>query len=147
MKIASRFVSIIFTSALLFTGAGRVMAAPPHGLCFNYGHDGYVHDLSPGGQVERDFQRLLGGGVRCLRIAYNGFDDVQAEALARFAKTRGFYVISGGERPAPAPTPAKIQPLASPRSCAGIQRATNWFEAGYTTASPAPSKNRITANP
>ncbi|HSZ67032.1 MAG TPA: hypothetical protein VK825_12575 [Xanthobacteraceae bacterium] len=97
MKIASRFVSIIFTSALLFTGAGRVMAAPPHGLCFNYGHDGYVHDLSPGGQVERDFQRLLGGGVRCLRIAYNGFNDVQAEALARFAKTRGFYVISGGE--------------------------------------------------
>ena len=58
MKIASRFVSIIFTSALLFTGTGRAEAAPPHGLCFNYGHDGYMHDLSPGGQVERDFQRL-----------------------------------------------------------------------------------------
>jgi hypothetical protein len=97
MKIASRLVSIIFTSALLFAGAGRVMAAPPHGLCFNYGHDGYVHDLSPGGHIERDFQRLLGGGVHCLRIAYNGFNDVQAKALARFAKTRGFYVISGGE--------------------------------------------------
>jgi hypothetical protein len=95
MKIASRLVSIIFTSALLFAGAGRVMAAPPHGLCFNYGHDGYVHDLSPGGHIERDFQRLLGGGVHCLRIAYNGFNDVQAKALARFAKTRGFYVISG----------------------------------------------------
>ena len=97
MKIASRFVSIIFTSALLFTGTGRAEAAPPHGLCFNYGHDGYMHDLSPGGQVDQDFRRLLGGGVHCLRIAYNGFNDVQAEALARFAKTRGFYVISGGE--------------------------------------------------
>jgi len=30
-----------------------------------------------------------------------------------------------GERPAPAPTPAKIQPLAIPRSRMGIQRATN----------------------
>jgi hypothetical protein len=100
MKIASRFVSIILASALLFGGAGRamaaLMAAPAHGLCFNYGHDGYMHDLSPGGQVERDFQRLMGGGVRCLRIAYNGFNDVQSEALARFAKAHGFYVISGG---------------------------------------------------
>ena len=81
------------------TGIPSAHAAPPppHGLCFNYGHDGYIHDLSPGGQVERDFQRLMDGGVRCLRIAYNEFNDPQSEALARFAKLHGFYVISGGQ--------------------------------------------------
>jgi len=84
-------------TGLLAICAGPAIAAPPRGLCFNYGHDGYVHDLSPGGQVAQDFQRLMDGGVRCLRIVYNGFNDVQAEALARFAKVRGFYVISGGE--------------------------------------------------
>src|SRR5437763_17018056 len=36
----------------------------------------------------------------------------------------------GGVSPAPAPTPAKIHPLARPRSSAGIHRATNWFETG-----------------
>jgi hypothetical protein len=105
MKIVARFVSIVssivLTATALLAGTGDAIAAPtaapPHGLCFNYGHDGYVHDLSPGGQVDRDFQRLMGGGVRCLRIVYNGFNDAQSEALARFAKARGFYVISGGE--------------------------------------------------
>src|SRR5579863_1771927 len=51
-----------------------------------------------------------------------------------------------GERPDPTPTPAKIQPLATPRSCEGIQRETNWFEAGYMIASPMPSRKRTPIN-
>src|ERR1041385_2572003 len=39
-------------------------------------------------------------------------------------------VMSGGDNPAPAPTPANIQPFAKPRSLSGIQRATNWLDAG-----------------
>ncbi len=92
-----RFVPIAMLAVFLAFGVRPARAAQPRGLCFNYGHDGYVHDLSPGGQVEQDLRRLMNGGVRCLRIVYNGFNDVQAEALARFAKVRGFYVISGGE--------------------------------------------------
>src|SRR5258707_15733096 len=48
----------------------------------------------------------------------------------------------GGDKPAPAPTPAKIKPLARPRSRMGIQEATNRFPAGYTTDSPIPRANR-----
>jgi hypothetical protein len=90
---------ILLCLATAFAGASTPASAasPAKGLCFNYGHDGYVHDLSPGGQVAQDFQRLSAGGVHCLRIVYNGFNDVQAEALARLAKAWGFYVISGGE--------------------------------------------------
>jgi len=72
-------------------------AKAPHGLCMNYGHDAYKHDLSPQGVVAQDLRRLELSGINCLRIVYNGFNDAQAEALARFAKERGFYVISGGE--------------------------------------------------
>jgi hypothetical protein len=97
MRTGLPFIPIALLAVLLAVRAEPAHAAPPRGLCFNYGHDGYVHDLSPGGQVAQDFQRLMNGGVRCLRIAYNGFNDVLAEALARFAKVRGFYVISGGE--------------------------------------------------
>src|SRR3954462_2084392 len=50
--------------------------------------------------------------------------------------------MSGVDKADPAPTRAKIQPFAMPRSFVGIQRETNWFEAGYMTASPAPNKNR-----
>ena len=38
--------------------------------------------------------------------------------------------MSGGVTPAPAPTPAKISPLAMPRSWDGIQFATSRFDAG-----------------
>jgi hypothetical protein len=73
-------------------------AAPrPSGLCMNYGHDSYVHDLSPDGTVAQDFRRLKSADVMCIRIAYRSFNDVQTEALAQFAVARGFYVISGGE--------------------------------------------------
>jgi hypothetical protein len=95
--LARLIVRIASLAVVLAACAGPAHAAPPRGLCFNYGHDGYVHDLSPGGRVAQDYQRLMAGGVRCLRIVYNGFNDVQAEALARFAKARSFYVISGGE--------------------------------------------------
>ena len=37
---------------------------------------------------------------------------------------------SGGVTPAPAPTPAKMKPLATPRSVVGIHLATRRFEAG-----------------
>src|SRR2546430_7256453 len=50
-----------------------------------------------------------------------------------------------GVEPAPTPTPAKIRPLAFPRSSDGIQRETNWLEAGKRTASPAPKRNRAAA--
>ena len=48
----------------------------------------------------------------------------------------------GGVKAEPAPTPAKIRPLAKPRSAVGIQLATQRFELGYITDSPMPSKNR-----
>ncbi len=79
-------------------GLAQSVAAPaPRGLCMNYGHDGYTHDLAPNGTVAQDFRRLARGGVTCLRIVYNGFNDVQALPLALFAHNHGFYVISGGE--------------------------------------------------
>lgn len=97
-----RLVRIAFAVYSLAAAAAPALAGPafvptPKGLCMNYGHDGYVHDLSPNGQVAQDFRRLMSGGVTCLRIVYNGFNDVQSEALALFAKSHGFYVISGGE--------------------------------------------------
>src|SRR5579862_1592533 len=48
----------------------------------------------------------------------------------------------GGAKAEPAPTPAKINPLASPRSLVGIQLATQRLELGKTTDSPIPIKNR-----
>src|SRR5882724_13627827 len=53
--------------------------------------------------------------------------------------------MRNGVAPAPTPTPAKIRPLATPRSCEGIQREINWLEAGKSTASPAPKRNRAAA--
>src|SRR5208337_117085 len=50
--------------------------------------------------------------------------------------------MMGGVKVEPAPTPAKIRPLASPRSAVGIQLATQRFELGYITDSPMPSRNR-----
>jgi hypothetical protein len=47
--------------------------------------------------VAQDLRRLKNGGIGCIRIAYNEFNDPQSEALALFAKARGFYVIIGGE--------------------------------------------------
>src|SRR4029077_3361578 len=54
--------------------------------------------------------------------------------------------ISSGDNPAPAPTPAKINPFASPRSFEGIHSATNRLLAGYTTDSPTPRANRTLMN-
>ena len=48
----------------------------------------------------------------------------------------------GGAKAEPAPTPAKISPLAKPRSAVGIQLATQRLELGYITDSPMPMKNR-----
>src|SRR5271170_2325083 len=50
--------------------------------------------------------------------------------------------MMGGVKAEPAPTPAKIRPLAKPRSAVGIQLATQRFELGYMTDSPMPRKNR-----
>src|SRR5208283_4430649 len=50
--------------------------------------------------------------------------------------------MMGGVKAEPAPTPAKIRPLASPRSAVGIQLANQRFELGYITDSPMPRKNR-----
>ena len=55
-------------------------------------------------------------------------------------------VINGGVTPAPAPTPAKISPFATPRSPVGIQAATSRFEAGNTIPSPTPSRNRAASS-
>src|SRR5437016_14462263 len=54
--------------------------------------------------------------------------------------------INGGVTQAPAPTPAKIMPLAIPRSPVGIQFATKRLELGNITASPAPSMKRTPRN-
>lgn len=86
----------LFAFAVMMGGT-PALAKPPAGLCMNYGHDGYEHDLSPDGLVAQDLHRLELSGINCLRIVYNGFNDPQAEALTLFAKQRGFYVISGGE--------------------------------------------------
>src|SRR6478752_523379 len=40
------------------------------------------------------------------------------------------YVMRGGARPAPKPTPVKMMPFAIPRSVEGIQADTMQFEAG-----------------
>lgn len=69
----------------------------PVGLCFNYGHDTQTYDLSANGQVAQDLQRLSAGGVHCIRLAYNGFNNQQSESLALFAKEKGFYTIVGGD--------------------------------------------------
>src|SRR3954462_2144325 len=51
--------------------------------------------------------------------------------------------MSGGVTPAPTPTPAKMMPLARPRSADGIQAATTQLDAGYMTALPMPNVKRI----
>ncbi len=45
--------------------AQSVAAPAPRGLCMNYGHDGYTHDLAPNGTVAQDFRRLARGGITC----------------------------------------------------------------------------------
>ena len=55
-------------------------------------------------------------------------------------------VISGGATAPPTPTPAKIRPLASPRSCEGIQLATSRLLAGKMMASPMPSAKRTASS-
>lgn len=103
-------------------GAAPALATPPAGLCMNYGHDGYKHDLSPDGLVAEDLRRLELSGINCLRIVYNGFNDVQAEALALFAKSRGFYVISGGEW-------GMLDPAQLPQYQAQALRQAQWAQA------------------
>ena len=50
--------------------------------------------------------------------------------------------MMGGVKAEPAPTPAKISPLARPRSAVGIQLAIQRLELGYITDSPIPSRRR-----
>ncbi len=52
----------------------------------------------------------------------------------------------GGVNAEPAPTPAKINPLARPRSAEGTQFATHRLELGYMTDSPTPSRKRTAHN-
>ncbi|HEX4040377.1 MAG TPA: hypothetical protein VHY10_01635 [Xanthobacteraceae bacterium] len=103
-------------------GAAPALAKPPNGLCMNYGHDGYKHDLSPDGLVAQDLRRLELSGINCLRIVYNGFNDAQAEALALFAKAHGFYVVSGGEW-------GMLDPAQLPNYQAQALRQAQWAQA------------------
>lgn len=122
----NRFGLVIPLACLLGFGAGLAKAQtagrPPSGLCMNYGHDGYRHDLSPDGQVAQDLRRLELSGLNCLRIVYNGFNDAQAEALAVFARRRGFYVISGGEW-------GMLDPAQLPQYREAVLRQAKWAQA------------------
>ena len=121
---ASARLSLV-VSAVLFAamaGATPAVAKPPAGLCMNYGHDGYEHDLSPDGLVAQDLRRLELAGINCLRIVYNGFNDAQAEALALFARQRGFYVISGGEW-------GVLDPAQLPDYRTAVLRQARWAQA------------------
>src|SRR6185312_3516700 len=51
-------------------------------------------------------------------------------------------VMKGAVSAAPVPVPAKIRPLALPRSWVGIQVEVNWLDDGYITDSPTPSRKR-----
>ena len=70
----------------------------------------------------------------------------QTQKAARQPKCSMIAVMMGGVKAAPAPTPAKIRPLARPRSAVGIQWATQRFELGYMTDSPTPSRKRTLQN-
>lgn len=66
-------------------------------LCMNYGHQAYTYDLSAGGQVAKDLAVMTKAGINCVRLSYMGWNNAQSEALAVFAKSKGFRVIVGGD--------------------------------------------------
>ena len=121
-KLTNFRLFLCLLTAVAMLSPAPSLAKPPAGLCMNYGHDGYTHDLSPDGLVAQDLRRLELSGINCLRVVYNGFNDAQAEALALFAMAHGFYVISGGEW-------GMLNPAQLPEYQAQALRQAQWAEA------------------
>ena len=97
MTVAMRNLFAAGAAFLVVQGGAPAVVAlafaqAPKGLCMNYGHGSYMHDLTPDGQVAQDLRRLKNGGIGCIRIAYNEFNDPQSEALALFA---GALMLAG----------------------------------------------------
>ena len=72
-------------------------------FCINYGHQanqnsstGY-YDLNEGGQTDTDFDLLQASGINCVRLAYAWHTDSNNQRLAEYAKSRGFFVVFGGD--------------------------------------------------
>lgn len=63
----------------------------------NYGHDTQTYDLSKGGQVDQDIAVFKACGIRWVRLAYNGFNNPQSEALALHFLANGINPILGGD--------------------------------------------------
>jgi hypothetical protein len=66
-------------------------------ICINYGHYATSYDLSTSGRVAKDLAILANAGITSLRLAYIGWNNPQSEALAVFAKSKGFRVVLGGD--------------------------------------------------
>ncbi|MDE2100932.1 MAG: hypothetical protein KGL39_27040 [Patescibacteria group bacterium] len=63
-------------------------------LCMNYGHQATSYNMT---QVSQDLSILSQAKINCLRLSYMGWNNLQSEALALYAKSKGFRVILGGD--------------------------------------------------
>jgi hypothetical protein len=68
----------------------------PQTNCINYGHGG-DYDVSKGGRVDTDISKLQDSNITCVRIAYDGWNNPDLEAVALLAKSKGEYVVFGGD--------------------------------------------------
>lgn len=66
-------------------------------LCMNYGHQPTSSGKYDYTVVDENFKTLKASGINCLRLAYNGFNNPNSNALALRAKANGMYVILGGD--------------------------------------------------
>ena len=63
----------------------------------NYGHQPTVDGHYDWTQVDSNFATLKVSGINCLRLAYNGFNNPDTNALALRAKAQGIAPIVGGD--------------------------------------------------
>jgi len=91
-------------SGIVLLGSNPNITPPPTpsttgstALGFNFGHDSTNYDLSPNGVVAQQLAYLTTSGITMIRTAYMGWNNQQSEALALFAKSKGYYVIIGGD--------------------------------------------------
>lgn len=65
--------------------------SPSSNICINYGYGGSQDNPSA------DLANLKSHGINCVRLAFNGQNSSQTEALALQAKNLGFYVEIGND--------------------------------------------------
>lgn len=66
----------------------------------NYGYQPLIngkYDLTANGEVERNVNAIESAGITCVRVAYMGWSNPASELLAVYLKSRGDYVIIGGD--------------------------------------------------